>query len=120
MTSRQLILEQEMTELPGPQAGGMRRSPLELAAQTASTSYARPLPPEVLRDALLTGQMPDEFAPHIGTLLEEAPISLLVKVVEQLNAENEQPWERVWAVMEEFARQQMITRELRPIASDGA
>lgn len=48
---------------------------------------------------------PDEmritaFAPHIGTLLDESPISLLSKVVEQLSAETAQPRERIWAVMQ--------------------
>ncbi|MFG6412412.1 hypothetical protein ACG02S_00720 [Roseateles sp. DC23W] len=44
--------------------------------------------PEVLRDALRTDNMPDDFMAHIGTLLDEAPMSMLAKVVEQIHADD--------------------------------
>lgn len=58
-----------------------RSAPLELAARVASTSYAHTLSPDVLGEALRTGVMPTGFEPNIGTLLDEAPVSLLAKVV---------------------------------------
>jgi hypothetical protein len=64
--------------------------------------------------------MPDEFAPHIGTLLDESPVSLLAKVVEQLCAETAQPRERIWAVMQELGRQHRVMRDLQPREPDDA
>lgn len=79
------------------------QEPLELAAHTASVSYAQPLPVDVLGESLRTGAVPLAFAPHIGTLLEEAPVSLLAKVVEQIHADSALPRERVWANMRSIA-----------------
>lgn len=80
-----------------------RRPALDLAAQTASTSYRVKLPPEVLSDALRTGLMPADFAPHIGTLLEEASMTLLSKVVEQIHAATGVPRLQIWNNMDKLA-----------------
>lgn len=87
-----------------------RRPALVTAAQSASTSYRDMLPPEVLRDALRTGKMPHAFRPHIGTLLDEAPLSMLAKVVEQIHAEDALPIDQVWATMRALARELKLFR----------
>lgn len=88
-----------------------RRSALVTAAQSASTSYRTALPPEVLGEALRTGTMPADFAPHIGTLLDEAPMSMLAKVVEQIHADDGIPQDLVWSHM------RSLTRELGPAST---
>ncbi len=92
-----------------------RRPALDVAAQSASTSYRTHLPPDVLGEALRTGTMPDAFGPHIGTLLDEAPMSMLAKVVEQIHAEDGLPQGQVWTNMRSLARLWQITRELGPL-----
>ncbi|MBA4341646.1 MAG: hypothetical protein C0423_05770 [Methylibium sp.] len=89
-----------------------RRPALDLAAQTASTSYKCMLPPEVLGEALRTGVMPAGFEPHIGSLLDEAPLSLLGRVAAQISAAAALSVEQVWANMQELAAQLQITREI--------
>lgn len=89
-----------------------RRSALELAAQTSSTSYKTALPPTILRGALCTGVMPSGFEPHVGALLDEAPMSLLIKLVEQIHAEDARPREQVWSSMRDLAKQLKLTRDL--------
>lgn len=89
-----------------------RRPALELAAQTASTSYKTMLPPELLGEALRTGVMPADFEPHIGTLLDEAPLSLLGRVAAQISAEAVLPEDQVWANMRGLAAQLKLTRDI--------
>lgn len=89
-----------------------RRPALEVAAQSASTSYRTNLSPEVLGEALRTGTMPSDFAPHIGTLLDEAPMSMLAKAVEQIHADDDMPQELVWSNMRDLARSLKLTRDI--------
>lgn len=62
------------------------RTPLVVAAQSASTSYRVVLQPEMLEQALRTCVIPIVFEPHIGTLLEEAPLTMLGKEASQISA----------------------------------
>ena len=93
--------------LPRPKT----RPPLEVAAQSASTSYRTVLPAAVLGDALRTRKMPKEFEAHIGTLLEEAPLSMLAQVVEQIHAEDALQPEQVWSNMRSLARELKVIRD---------
>lgn len=86
--------------------------PLELAARTASVSYAVSMPAELLAEALSSGTLPAGYEPHVGTFLEEAPISLIAKTVEQLHADLLIPREVVWANMREIAASIKATRDI--------
>lgn len=97
---------------PGRQVAAGGSKPLELAARTASTSYASALKPEVLGQALASGVVEPAFVPHVATLLEEAPVSLLAKVVEQVHADSGLPRETVWAHMRQLAMTFKIVRAL--------
>lgn len=87
-------------------------TPLDVAARTASVSYARPMSPTVLGDALRTGDVPVEFEPHVCTLLEEGAVSMLAKTVEQVHAQWDVPREQVWANMRSLAGKFKATRNL--------
>lgn len=54
---------------------------LRVASRTASVSYRRALLPSELSDALITGVFPDEIMPHVATLLDEAPLQIIVSAV---------------------------------------
>lgn len=73
-----------------------KSSALELAARTSSVSYSASMRPAQLRDALVTGRVPDGLEPHMGTLLDEAPMALLAAVVEQIHAERHVERVRLW------------------------
>jgi len=88
------------------------RPALAVAAQSASTSYRTILPPEVLGEALRTGSMPADFAPHIGTLLDEATLSMLAKIVKQIHADDGMPREQVWSNMRDLAGSLKLTRDI--------
>lgn len=81
-----------------------KRPPLMLAAQTASVSFKIRWNPAAVRKALVTGDVSPGFEPHAYTLLDEAPVSLLASVVEQVNGESGMDHATVWLNMRTLAR----------------
>ena len=86
-------------------------SPIELAARTASVSYVDRLAPQDLMTSLASGVLPEGHEPHMGALLDEAPVSLLAKVVEQLHAQRGLPRESLWMNMRRMALALKTTRD---------
>lgn len=89
-----------------------KSSALDLAARTAGVSYRVAMSADQLRDSLSTGSVPPEFMPHVHTLLEEAPVSLLAAVVEELHEELDVDRTQVWKKMRTLAHQFKSSREL--------
>ena len=85
---------------------------LNRAARTASVSYRVSMSPNQLRDALANQTVPDRFRPHVHTLLEEAPVSLLAGVVEELHQELDIDRTQIWKQMRALARQSKSSRVL--------
>lgn len=98
----------QFAEESGFRAGRPKRektSALVLAAQTASTSYTHKLPPSEVEAALMSGVVQDSWSPHIRCLLEEAPESLLLNVVEELHAKSGEPMDAIWKRMHAMAQE---------------
>ena len=89
---------------PRPRKQMPGESPLVLAARTASTSYVGLIPPESVADALLTGRVPSDYWAHMHALLDEAPIALLARAVEQVHVDSNLAREELWANMRKMAR----------------
>jgi hypothetical protein len=76
---------------------------LQSVSQSASVSYRTLLEPAVLAAALVDGALPKGIVPHVATLLDEAPLSLIVAAVEEVaNTSSTHPkllWKHVihWA-----------------------
>ena len=60
------------------------RSALSALAQSASVSYRRHLPPTELAKALRTGVVEPSFRAHFATLLDEAPVPLIIRAVDEV------------------------------------
>ncbi|MDO8767648.1 MAG: helix-turn-helix transcriptional regulator [Burkholderiaceae bacterium] len=84
---------------------------LEVAARSASTSYKQSLPAEGLRTALLTATYPKDFMPHVRTFLDEAHVSQIADVVEQLHHETSIHRVELWQRMRDMARAGHTTRD---------
>lgn len=84
-------------------SAGHKTSPLILAARTASVSYRENLEPAVLQNALLTGEVPLAWSPHLSTLLEEAPLDLLARVVEALHVKHAMGRVLLWSNLRTLA-----------------
>lgn len=57
---------------------------LKMAATSGSVSYGTPLTPEGLAHIVLSGKVPAAFRPHLRAVLEEAPVSVLEGLVDEL------------------------------------
>jgi transcriptional regulator with XRE-family HTH domain len=57
---------------------------LQSVSQSASVSYKSVLDPAALAAAMVDGALPERLTPHIATLLDEAPLSLIVAAVEEV------------------------------------
>ncbi len=82
------------------------------AAATASVSYKKRIAPMTLKRILATGQMSEKYMPHVSSLLDDAPASLLGAVAEQLHEEANLSREAVWKNYRNLARQ---VKSRRPI-----
>lgn len=85
---------------------------VDVAAQLASVSYRHPLKAIQLRNVLLGGEIASEFLPHLNALLDEAPVSLLAQVVEQLHEEDGIGRTQIWQQMRTLARRLKSSRDL--------
>lgn len=69
-------------DLEAKSATGLEHA-LAVAARTASTSYKKPLAPETLAEMLASGVAPDEYRPHLMTLLDETPLPVVIKAIQE-------------------------------------
>lgn len=89
-----------------------RTPALEVAARSASTSYREVLSAEELRKALLTTTYPKNFAPHMRAFLDEAHVSQIADVVEQLHHETGINRIDLWRRMRDMARAVNTTQDI--------
>lgn len=78
----------------GPRPG--RIDALQLASQSASVSYKRSMEPAELAAAMVDGTLPQSITPHVATLLDEVPLSLIVAAVEEVAKNSSAPPKLLW------------------------
>lgn len=76
---------------------------LALLSQTASVSYRRVLQPAELTQALVQGDLPEAITPHIATLLDKAPLALILAAVEQAALTTRTPPKTLWKHLVQWA-----------------
>jgi transcriptional regulator with XRE-family HTH domain len=69
---------------------------LQSVSQSASVSYKTLLDPAALAAALVDGALPKGITPHIATLLDEVPLSLIVAAVEEVASQSSKPPKLLW------------------------
>ncbi len=77
---------------------------LQSAATTVSVSLKTQLPVAVLRDALVSGVIPAAYKPHIGILIDEAPISVILGAVLEASVAAKVPAKAIWSHVKTWAR----------------
>ncbi len=77
---------------------------LATAAQIASVSYASQMPAAALASALASGHIPDTFAAHMASFVDEAPLPVVVAAVEAAALVAKLPTAKVWKHVGEWAR----------------
>ena len=94
---------------PDTQARRKKRG-LWMAAKTASVSYSHELAPEVLEQALASGDVPPSFAPHLSHLLDEGPVATVVMAVEEAAAKAHLSPRKVWRNVAKLAEALSVHR----------
>jgi transcriptional regulator with XRE-family HTH domain len=95
----------------GSKAGANAQRSLRAAAQTASVSYAQVMSARALQAALASGDLPHEYRPHLATLLDEAPLPMVVAAVGAAAQLSGMPAAQVWRHVAAWARE---LQSLRP------
>ncbi len=84
---------------------------LWMAAKTASISYASELTPDTLSAALVSGEIPKQFVPHLVHLLDEAPVPIVVMAVEETATLAQVPPKAVWRSVAKLAKTLAVHRQ---------
>lgn len=69
---------------------------LRMASRTASVSYKRELSSRELSHALADGALPIGITPHVATLLDEAPLQIIVSAVEEAAQQEHVAPKAIW------------------------
>ncbi|PZO15475.1 MAG: transcriptional regulator [Burkholderiales bacterium] len=98
-----------LLNLVGIELGAEERRPrtnaLALLSQTASVSYKSELEPAALAKAMVGGELPRNITPHIATLLDEAPLQLILSAVEQVAKRSNTPPKILWKHLVNWAHE---------------
>ena len=81
-----------------------QRGALQSISQSAGVSYKTLLDPAALAAALVHGALPQQLIPHIATLLDEAPLSLIVAAVEEVASINSMSPKLLWKHLFHWAK----------------
>lgn len=81
-----------------------RSQALRLLSQTASVSYRHALLPEALAIALADGELPPALIPQVATLLDEAPLPLIVAGVAEVAERTATSPKTLWKHLAQWAK----------------
>lgn len=82
---------------------------LSLLAQSGSVSFRRSLPPATLEKVLLGGGLPEQWTPHVATLLDEAPDDLLLRGIRIVARKSGVPEQEIWRTAQKIAEMTQST-----------
>lgn len=94
-----------------PHPSAMPSRALRMASRTASVSYKTRLEPRELARAFATGDLPPQWVPHVSTLIDEAPLSLLVSAVEEAAQLTAVPPKQIWKHVSRWAAELRSPRQ---------
>lgn len=84
----------------------------ELAARTANVRYSSQVTGNEIKDALLKLRVPRHAEANVRSLLEDAPVTLLARLVEQIHGESQADRAVVWSNMRKMARKMHVNRPI--------
>lgn len=98
-----LGLDMETVQPPG------LKSALAVAARSISSSYRDVITPDMLSTMLRSGVAPEQFQPHLMSLLDETPLPVVVKAVAEA-ATPEVPTKKIMKHLSMWAKQWKVCR----------
>ncbi len=88
---------------------------LAMAAQTSSCSYKGTLTSETLLGVLVIGEVPAEFAAHIGCFLSEVSAQVFVLSIEQAAQQSGIPISEIWRNVARLHESMLPPYQRRPL-----
>ncbi|WDZ94966.1 helix-turn-helix domain-containing protein [Herbaspirillum sp. WKF16] len=104
------LLGMRLDALPRSETRGGKA--LEIAARSAGTSYGQAMSALALKKIFGSGVAPPEFRPHIATLLDEAPLPLVIRAIREASVDSGMPMQQVMGHVADLARQLQVQREV--------
>ncbi len=101
-----------VTGIRKSRAGPEFPTALHTAARLSSTSYREQIPPETLREALLTGAAPRSYIAQLRALLDESPLNILADAAAQIEVEHSVPCKITWQRLRQLATATACTRDI--------
>ena len=78
---------------------------LDMASKTASVSYKTKLQSSDLSRSLVSGELPEKIYPYVATLIDEAPLAIIVSAVEEAARENHVAPKLIWKNIDRWAHE---------------
>jgi hypothetical protein len=78
---------------------------LDMASKTASVSYRTKLQSSDLSRSLAYGVLPEKIYPHVASLLDEAPLEIIVSAVEEAAKINRVAPKVIWKNINRWAHE---------------
>jgi len=91
------------------QAPGLKNA-LKIAARTVNTSYKKTLTPAQLAEILKSGSVPPEFHAHVMTLLDEAPVPIVLGAIAEV-AENPKAGQQIMKHISKWSKEWKTHRQ---------
>ncbi|KWB76309.1 helix-turn-helix domain-containing protein [Burkholderia ubonensis] len=85
------VLGIELTTQPRPDQKGLYK-----ATVSANVSYKGDLTERLLADALATGRIPQGYESQLSVVLDEVPVSVVVKAAEEVATRSGTPLRQIW------------------------
>ena len=82
-----------------------KQDALELLGQTASVSYKNKLTSSDLEMSLVSGEISESIYPYMATLLDEAPLPMIVSAVEQAAKASKTPPKIIWKNIDRWTKE---------------
>lgn len=95
-----------------PTTGLADDSALKKAAKSANVSYLKPLPQNLLEDALCAGSIPPGYEANMLHFIDELPESMIIETVRAVAAKRNIAPKKVWANARGLAKQVHSPRKL--------
>ena len=76
---------------------------LFIASRTASVSYRESMSADELAKALASGSIPQSRISHMSTLIDEAPVIILYRAVEEASSITKASRKKIWSHLNQWA-----------------
>ncbi|QBQ97299.1 helix-turn-helix domain-containing protein [Paraburkholderia pallida] len=101
------VLGLELAATPRPEQRGLYK-----AAVSANVSYRGHLNERLLANAFATGRIPEGYESQISIILDEVPVPVVVKAVEEASRNSGTPLRQIWTNLATWSKELHLYRDV--------